>query len=135
MKCNPHLMRVAVDLDDDFDIQCRNCLTVLVPLHSIDFYMQVLRNAEKHGSDFLVLSRKTYHGLAISKDMILVEEDPFECMYLKKVICRRCSHSIGVLFETTNINGTKWLHSKIAINMDQVSIMSAERNLLETLKI
>jgi hypothetical protein len=126
---------VPVDLDDDFDIQCRKCLTVLVPLHSVDFYMQVLRNGEKHGSDFLVLSRQTYYGLAISKDMTLVEEDPFECMYLKKVACRRCNHSLGILFETFNVNGTKWLLSKIAVNMDEISIMSTERNLLETLKI
>lgn len=125
---------MRVDLDDNFDIQCKKCLIVLVPLHSADFYMRVLRNEERHGSDFLVLAKLSYTGLAISKDMILVDEDPFECMYLKKVACRRCNHSLGVLFETANINGTKWLLSKIALKMEDISIMSAERNLLETLR-
>lgn len=107
---------------------------MLATLHSVDFYMQVLRNEERHGADFLVLTKQIYTGLYISKDMILVEEDPFECMYLKKVSCRRCNNSLGVLFETANINGTKWLLSKIALKMEDISIMSAERNLLETLR-
>jgi hypothetical protein len=134
MKCNPHLRWVRVDLDDDFDIQCKKCLIVVAPLHSVDFYMQVLRNEERHGSDFLVLARQAYTGLTISKDMTLVDEDPFECMYLKKASCRRCNNPLGVLFETTNINGTKWLLSKIALRMEDISIMSAERNLLDTLR-
>jgi hypothetical protein len=134
MKCSPHLGRVAVDLDDELDLQCRQCLAVIVPLHSVDYYMNVLTNEEKLGSDFVVVRRQAYHGLTISKDMTLLEEEPFECIYLKKVACRRCNNSVGIYFETANLNGTAWLLSRIAINMDQISIISSELNLVETLK-
>ena len=71
MKINQCLTRVSIDLDDELDLQCSHCLTVLVPLHSVDYYMRVLKNEEKLGNDFLVMRRMIYHQLAISKDTIL----------------------------------------------------------------
>lgn len=107
---------------------------MVVPLYSVDYHMRVLKNEDQLGSNFLVLRRNTYHSLSISKETKLLEEEPFECIYVREVICRRCSNSLGWYFETTNIDGTAWLASRIAINLEAIVIMSAERNLVEPLK-
>lgn len=66
-KCSPHINRAAVDLDDNLDLQCKKCLTVIAPLHSVNYYMKLTKNQTVLGEHFLVLRKMAYFNLKISE--------------------------------------------------------------------
>jgi hypothetical protein len=103
-------------------------------LTAVDYYMRICKNEAKLGTCYLVMRRQEYNNLTISPEMTLFEEEPFESIYLKEVLCHRCHFSLGIHFETANCDGTAWLLSRIALNMEEIAIISAERNLVESLR-
>lgn len=77
-RCSPCINRVAVDLDDELDLQCRKCQMVLVPLHSVNYYMKVNKNKVVIGEDFLVLRKMSYFNMKMDQGQgSIFEHDPF----------------------------------------------------------
>ena len=66
-RCSAYINRVAVDLDDELDLQCRKCRMVLAPLHSVNYYMKVNKNQAVIGEDFLVFRKMSYFNLKMEQ--------------------------------------------------------------------
>ena len=66
-KCSPYINRAAVDLNDDLDLQCRKCLMVFAPLHSVNYYMKLTKNQAVMGENFLVLRKISYFNIKIAE--------------------------------------------------------------------
>lgn len=56
-----------MDLNDELDLQCRKCLMVVAPLHSVNYYMKVSKNQAVIGEDFLVLRRMNYFNVRLEE--------------------------------------------------------------------
>jgi hypothetical protein len=75
MKCSSHITRLTVDLDDELDLQCKNCMVSIAPLHSVDYYMKPLKTVEKLSGSFLVLSKRIFHNICVvQEEMSLCEQ-------------------------------------------------------------
>ena len=108
-----------MDLDDNVDAQCRKCLSVLFPIYSVDYWMKTKKERTKLKEE-VVLRKREYLNLNIAESSAMTYDPPFEYMYLYAVRCEECGTEIGSLFETANINGTRWLVNRIVISIDSI---------------
>lgn len=56
-----------MDLNDDLDLQCKKCLMVFAPLHSVNYYMKVNKNQAVIGEDFVVLRKMNYFNIKLEQ--------------------------------------------------------------------
>ena len=118
---------MEVDLNDDVDTQCRQCLSVLFPLYSVDYWMKTRKEFIKQREE-MVLRKREYMNLSIAEASTITYDSPFEYMSLFAVKCEECGTEVGSLFETANINGTRWLLNRIIINVDSIFLIRGNQN-------
>lgn len=75
-----------------------------------------------------MLRKREYMNINIDESSSITYDPPFEYMYVFAVKCDGCGAEVGKIFETANINGTRWLLNRIIISVDSIFLIRGNQN-------